>query len=213
MEVYESEREQIEAIKKWWAQNGKAVIIGAVLGFGSLIGWQQWQAAQQSAKETASAEYSALMIDLQQSNYEDVKARGARVLSDFKDSPYAVMTALAMAKVFVEEGDFALAKTYLQMAMDQTVLPEYKHVARLRMGRLLLAEDNAQQALSLVEGVYTSGFTALYDELKGDIHVALGNTDQARTAYESAMNNAEDGVDTSELQMKLDDLGGSEANS
>ena len=45
MEVYDSEREQIEAMKKWWAQNGKAIITGLVLGLAALIGWQQWSAS------------------------------------------------------------------------------------------------------------------------------------------------------------------------
>ncbi len=34
MELYDTEEEQVQAIKEWWKENGKAVIIGAVLGLG-----------------------------------------------------------------------------------------------------------------------------------------------------------------------------------
>ena len=213
MEVYETEQDQIEAIKKWWKENGKAVIIGVVLGFGSLIGWQQWQANTKAMAEGGSLEFTVLMTELQQGNYQGVKDRGARVLNSFQDTPYAVMTALALAKVYVEEGDLASAKGYLQMAMDQTSMPEYQHVARLRMARLLLAEDQPQQALALLNGVNISGFEATYDEIKGDIQAALGNSDAARQAYERALATMKQGLDPSELEMKLDDLGGSEARS
>jgi len=211
VEVYETEQDQIEAIKKWWKENGKAVVIGAILGFGSLIGYQQWQANVKTANESASQEYSTLMIQLQQGEYQSVKDIGSRVLTNFSDTSYAVMTALALAKVNVEEGNLAVAKTYLQLAIDQDKMAEYQHIARLRLGRILLAEDQAQQALTLVNGVKAAGFQAPYDELKGDIYTVLGNVDSARMSYESALESMEEGIDQSELKMKLDDLGGSEA--
>ncbi len=213
MEVYTTEQEQIDAIKKWWKENGKAVVIGAILGFGSLIGWQQWQANAKAKAEGGSLEFTVLMTDLQQGNYQGVKDRGARVLNDFQNTPYAVMTALALAKVYVDEGDLASAKSYLQRVMDQTDMPEYQQVARLRMGRLLLAEEQPQQALALLSGVDVAGFEAIYDELRGDIQVALGNRDEARQAYERALAAMTEGLDPSALKMKLDDLGGAEARS
>lgn len=211
MQAYETEQEQIEAIKKWWKENGKVIVIGAILGFGSLIGYQKWQEGIKVGAEAASQEYNTLMVQLQQGEYQDVKDIGARVLTNFSDTSYAIMTALALAKVHVEEGNLASAKTYLQMAMDQDKLTEYQHVARLRMGRLLLAEEQAQQVLSLIGGVSASGFAASYDELRGDAYAVLGDKDNARLSYESALDAMEEGIDQSELKIKIDDLGGAEA--
>ena len=42
MEGLEDEREQVEALKKWWRDNGRSVIIGLVIGFGTLIGSRLW---------------------------------------------------------------------------------------------------------------------------------------------------------------------------
>ena len=36
----ETEEQQIDAIKEWWNKNGNAVIVGAVLGIGALVGWK-----------------------------------------------------------------------------------------------------------------------------------------------------------------------------
>ncbi len=213
MEVYESEREQIDAIKKWWKENGKAVIIGAILGFGSLIGWQQWQANVQAARETASLEYDVMLVDLQNKNYLGVKDRGTRILSDFRNTPYAVLAAMSLAKVSAEAGDMASTKTYLQLVIDQDKQPQLKQAAQLRMARLLLAEGDASQALSVLKGIQVGGFGVVANELEGDIHVALGNRDQARAAFQRALNSIEPGMDAGLLQMKLDDVGGPEADS
>ncbi|MGU3844696.1 YfgM family protein, partial [Vibrio diabolicus] len=43
MELYDTEEQQVEAIKDWWKENGKAVIIGAVVGLGGLFGWRYYQ--------------------------------------------------------------------------------------------------------------------------------------------------------------------------
>ena len=213
MEVYESEREQIEAIKKWWKENGKAIVIGVILGLGSLIGWQQWQANVQAARENASLEYDVMLTDLENKNYQSVKDRGAHILSDFANTPYAPLSAMSLAKVYIEEGDFASAKTYLQVVINQDKLPQLKQVAQLRLARLLLAEGDASQALSMLDSMEIGGFVVAVNELKGDIQAALGNRDQARVAYQRALDAIEPGLDPSILKMKLDSVGGPEVNS
>lgn len=210
MEVYESEREQLDAIKKWWKQNGKAVIIGAILGFGSLFAWQQWQANQKVARESASLEYDVLLAELESGNMEAVKDRGGRILGNYPDTPYATLAALSLAKVHIEAGDLASAKSYLRQVIDQDRQPQLKTVAQLRLARLLLAEGETGQALGLVRGITTAGFDVAVNELEGDIHLANGDRDQARDAYRRALDAMEPGLDPSVLQMKLDEVGGPE---
>ncbi|ALP53616.1 hypothetical protein Tel_11000 [Candidatus Tenderia electrophaga] len=213
MEVYESERDQIDALKKWWKENGKAVIIGAILGFGSLIGWQQWQANQKAARESASLEYDVMLAELQNGNLQAVKDRGSRILAQYPDTPYAALSAMGLAKAYLAEGDRASARSYLQQVIDRNEQPQLQTVARLRLARLLLAEGEASQALTLVNGIEAGGFDLVLNELKGDIHVALGNREQAREAYQRALDAMEAGLDPSILQMKLDEVGGPEAES
>ncbi|HBT14766.1 MAG TPA: hypothetical protein DEA88_16405, partial [Erwinia persicina] len=42
MEVYSNENEQVDALKNFFAQNGKALVVGVVLGVGALLGWRYW---------------------------------------------------------------------------------------------------------------------------------------------------------------------------
>ncbi len=210
MEVYDSEREQLDALKKWWQQNGKAIVIGSILGIGTLVGWQQWQSGMQESREAASQEYGVLLDNMEKQNLQGVKESGATIMNNFAKTPYAALAALAVAKVNVEEGDTASARTHLQKVVDQKDQPQFQHVARLRLARLVLDEGEAKQALDLVKSVDVAGFASAYDELKGDIHAALGNTAEARSAYERAIAAMDAALDQSIIKMKLDDLGETE---
>ena len=37
-----TEEEQIEALKRWWDENGKQVVLAIVLTVGGYFGWQAW---------------------------------------------------------------------------------------------------------------------------------------------------------------------------
>ncbi len=58
MELYDSEEQQVEAIKDWWKENGKAVVLGVVVGLGGLFGWRYYQDSVVQAQEAASEQYS-----------------------------------------------------------------------------------------------------------------------------------------------------------
>ena len=42
MNEFVTDDEQVERIKKWWADNGSSVIAGLVIGIGGLLGWRYW---------------------------------------------------------------------------------------------------------------------------------------------------------------------------
>lgn len=210
MDVTDSEREQIESLKHWWKTYGKAIVVGAFLGLVALIGYQQWTAYTKSMGETASMEYELLMQAQAQGDDQSVRDRGARLVENYKGTPYANLAALALAKVHVDAGEYAAAKGYLRQVLDTPGLAPLEHVARLRLARLMLAEGDATGALSLLQAAQPGSFKGLYDELIGDSHVAMDNPDMARHAYEQALA-AEHHADTATLEMKLDELGGAES--
>ncbi len=212
MEVYQTEEEQIDAIKKWWRQNGASAVTGIVVGLAALVGWQQWTTYVSAQQESASMEYEMLLTELEVADYTGVQNRGSRIQSEYADTVYASLTSLALAKVKVEEEDLVGARMHLQSVMESAEPEPLRRVARLRIARLLLAEGAAAQALSMLNGVEFSGFESALAELKGDIHLAMENPTMARSAYQSALDTLQPGGDRSVLEIKLDELGGAEGN-
>ena len=43
MEIYQSEEQQVEAIKGFWKENGNSIIAGLVVGFAGFIGFNVYQ--------------------------------------------------------------------------------------------------------------------------------------------------------------------------
>ncbi len=208
MSGYETEQEQVEAIKRWWKENGTAIVFGLAIGAAALVGWNMWSDHTRNQQESASMAYQQLMTPLAEEKNDIVLERAERLKSDYSDSPYAVLAAMAAAKASVNKNDLEAAQTQLQWALDRSEDRGMQHVIRLRLARLLIATDKNDDALLLLDKVSdTEGFTAEYDELKGDIYIATGKVELARTAYKKALAEGEGLSSRPFLQMKLDDLG------
>ncbi len=206
--AYETEQEQVDAIKKWWQSNGTAIVAGLAIGAAALFGWNMWTDNTRNQQEAASTAYQQLMDTLADKENDIVLERVERLKSDYADSPYAVLAAMAAAKANVNKNDLEAAQTQLQWALDHSSDVGIQHIVRLRLARLLIATDKSEGALSLLEKVTnTASFTADYDELKGDIYIATGEVGLARTAYKKALAEGENSPNSRFLQMKLDELG------
>ena len=78
MSTYQTEEEQVEAIKKWWKENGKSVIGGIVLGFAIIGGWKGWQGYQQNQGEAASQVYDAMRQAAHSAKFDKALEDGKR---------------------------------------------------------------------------------------------------------------------------------------
>lgn len=205
VEVYESEEAQVEALKAWWKENGTAVIVGAVLGFSILGGWNFWQAQQHQQAEQASTLYSELLNEVQTNQVEAAKNTSQSLINAHDDLAYADYARLIQSKLEIDAGDFVVAKELLTTQMQDSDL-ELQNVARIRLVRLMLANSEYEQGLQLISEVNlanSGSFDAIYDELTGDLYVALDRLGEARTAYEKVLRS---GQASPLLQFKLDDI-------
>jgi predicted negative regulator of RcsB-dependent stress response len=212
VDVYSSEQEQIEALKKWWKDNGTAVIAGLAIGCGGLFGWQYWQGQRIAEAEAVSKGFQQLMSLIVDERHDDARYTGERIMAQFADNGYAVLTAFTLARLAVENDDPDTAMTHLQWVLDHTDRAEFEHLARLRLARLRLARGELDAAWALTEEG-AGGDKASLHELKGDILLARGDLAAARKEYQRgiALLEAVQG-DSALLELKLDDLGiGAEA--
>jgi predicted negative regulator of RcsB-dependent stress response len=212
MEGLEDEREQLEALKKWWRDNGRSVIVGLVIGFGALVGSRLWVNYTEKMAVAASQEFDQLRTELNDKNFDAVDTRANYIITNFARTPYAVLAALALARVNVEQGDLASARARLQWAQKHADEPELAEIARLRLAQVTFAEGSSAAALDVLGGDDPAAFAGAYQELRGDIYASMGQADKARAAYQAAIQTRPAGLDTHILDMKLDDLAAADAN-
>ena len=206
--------EQGERVKSWLRENGSAIVMGLVLAFGLMFGFKQWQAWQTSKRQQASAEYQVLSSLISENNMDAAVTNYQVLKSDFPKSAYTPMAALIMAKARMSAGQTDLAIADLKFAMEHGQPEPLKVIARERLARLQLSQGNADEALKLIDSAPSSvGFEAQFAEIRGDVHAARGETDQAVENYQAALDALEEGVGNRDLlTMKIQALTASVEN-
>ena len=129
-------------------------------------------------------------------------------MQDYEATPYAGKAALLLARARFDAKDMAGTRQHLEWAMQNATEVSVQHSARLRLGRLLLDQGDAEAALALVKIKETDGFVSEYEELKGDALLAKGDRQAARRAYQAALAALARGSSYAQaLGMKRDNLG------
>ncbi len=184
MERFETEEQQVEALKGFWKQYGLSIVGGAVLGLGGLWGWNSYQANQLHTQELASAAYEKVLNAADQQQSFD--AAVAEFNESYSNSAYGALIALLQAYESVDMGELEQAAVALNSAVAQ-LDNSIKPLAQLRLARVQLALDQLDVALATVNGITNAAYQAQQQELKGDILFAQGNLAEARVAYEAAL--------------------------
>ena len=209
MEIYETEEAQVEALKRWWKENGQSTIIGLVFGVAIILGWNFWQEHKRNQAEQASSIYSELLQALTADKQDSVLKLAERLKAEYPKTEYADYGQLILAKSKIQQGDLVQAKAILT-DVGTSSSPELSNVAKIRLVRLMLANGEYEQGLALINAIdpaTSTSFSGNYDELVGDLYVALDRLDQARSSYQKAL---ESGYRSALLQIKIDDLTASE---
>lgn len=204
MELYETEEQQVEALQKWWKENATSAMVGLGIGIAAILGWNYWQEQKKEQMGKASAVYDQLLKNVVENKTAEIDTVAGKLKTEFGSTEYATYSVLMQAKTKVEAGDLASAKELLQSLANQS--NDLSQLAKLRLVRLYLATGEFEKGLQLVGQVdpkKAAGFEGNYDELVGDLYVALDRIDEARTAYEKAIR---EGYNSPLLQFKLDDL-------
>ncbi len=202
VELYDTEEQQVEAIKDWWKENGKAVIFGAVIGLGGLFGWRYYQDSTIAAQEAASESYTKTIEQLAATG-ADAEAQVQSFIDANGETEYAVLASLQLAKVQVEANQLDAAIEQLQWASTASKDQALQAVINYRLARLQSEQGKFDAAVAQLDKITDEGWAGRVDELKGDILLRKGDAEGAYAAYTEA----QQAGDASEaLQMKLDDL-------
>lgn len=205
MELEQTEQEQVEALQKWWRENWLSLVGGLVLGLGGILGWQYWGEAQQQNAAAASESYEAIKTKIVINRLDAARADITKLADEHSGSPYVTQARLALAQAQAEGEDWAAAEQTLRTALADTDDKALAGLIRLRLARSLWAQGKADAAMSELNAE-AGAYTPVYQDLKGDIALAQGDTDTARSAYEQALASDAQFIDRNAIQRKLDAL-------
>jgi predicted negative regulator of RcsB-dependent stress response len=204
VEIYQTEEQQVDAMKKYWQDNGNAIIAGLVIGFSAFIGYNFYKDAQLEQELSTSESYQITQELVGKDEQAYTKA-GEKFIAENGESSYASLTALALAKESANHKDWPQVEKYLATAIAKATDAGIKGIATLRLARVQIQLDQIEKALVTLSSPLPESFKATVEEIKGDAYLKQDKKDLARNAYQAALN-VNDQAGNSALQIKLDDL-------
>ena len=204
MEIYNNDEQQAEAIKEWWKENGKAILVGATLGLVGMFGWRYFNEYRQGQMEQGAIAYEAIIKQLD-ADHEKAFAPVAAFVKEHSGDSYGDLAALQLAAAAVKAGKLDLAVEQLQQVADKGNSDAVKPVAAIRLARVLIEQGKFEEAGKRLDGLKQESYLAIVAEVRGDLFSKQGDKSKALAAYQQAATASGDKVGP-ELQMKLDEL-------
>ena len=206
MNDLQSEKEQIEEIRAWWAEYGRYVIAGVVIAVALMVGFNQYKSNKLAAELEASALFESLAGHVFEGDVDDAELVADELANNYANTSYAAQSKLAMARLYMDKSRDQDAADVLQELLAMRGNGALRHVGRLRLARVLLYQDKPQEVIDLLVGQDNKAFEGLYAEALGDAFAALGQVEAAGESYRIALADTSQTVNRGLVQMKLIDL-------
>jgi len=211
---FKTEEEQVEAIKKWWSENGTSLLLSIVVVAGGWLGWNTYQDNVRATGEAASAVYSQLVEKAAQPAAQqtdvlksEMIALAEQLKKDYSDTVYSQFGGLFLARFAADNGDFDSAAKELNAVISAAEDGPVKLTAQVRLANILVQLEKYDDALALVPAQPDAAYAAQFNEVKGDALFRKGDLAAAHEAYVAAKAAAqESGINTQLLQRKIDSL-------
>ena len=207
MDDYLSEKEQWEWLKGWLKENSPWILGG--VGIGALIvwGWFWWGDRTDRLALEASARYAQVADALTRGDKTRAQSLTTDLEKDYASSPYVDQAHLLLARTAIDAGELDKGAGILRSVMEKTKDQQLALVARMRLARVQLAQNQADAALATLAAVDPGAFKPRFEEVRGDVLYAKGDKPAALAAYRAAREeSAKQGADTQLLDLKIDDL-------
>jgi predicted negative regulator of RcsB-dependent stress response len=209
MSDYLTEAQQVEALKNFWKENGFTIVASIVLAIAIVTGMRFYRSYVRTRAEHASVVYQHMITSDVENNVADAETQAALLIKDYSRTPYSKLAALMLAKQLVNAKKYDDAINQLNWVIKHTNNHSFADIARIRLARVYLEQNKANDALKSVEKIKDKAYQGLSEEMQGDAFVQLNQLDQARTAYQAALKEYQDAnISRPFLEMKMNDLPG-----
>ena len=205
-EDYLTDDEQLEHVKRVVAENWVWVAGGVVLGAALIFGYRYYESYVNDRALRAAAQFEELSSALARDDQGKVRQVADGLIKQYPTSPYADQAQLVLARLSVDGGKPADAIAPLTQVMANSKDAELRHIARLRLARVLTALGKPDDAIKTLADDTWGAFAGQAHEVRGDAFYAKHDIQGAVKEYQAALGAGDAGSDSSLLQLKIADL-------
>lgn len=187
MSAYISEQDQIQLIKDWWKKYGVSIVLGIIIALAGSYALRYWQQYNENYLQQASVVYEQMLIAKASQKTDDFNQSVQQLTQKYSRSPYAALANLALANQAISQHQLDQAIKPLMWVSEHAKDHNLQQIADIRLARVLLAQQQPQQALPYLDKVDDAAFAPLIAALRGDAYSALGDKTKARDAYQQSL--------------------------
>lgn len=205
MDNLSDDHEREEAVRKWWHEHWKPIVLGIAITLLGLVGLRQYQAYQLEQHQATALEVYLLQNQLNTRGIAAIDSADAFLKEH--DDVFGSILALDMARVQIGAGSYEKAADYVVFAQKNggdLIAPQ----ASLVLARIQCQNKDYDAALATIDALKSEAYKSDAAEVKGDILLAKGDKKGAHDAYALAIKYKQDAnlQISNLLQMKFDNL-------
>ena len=136
VDEYLSDEERLEMAKKWWLENYKSILAGAIIAAAVVGGWRYWQYRTLVRSQTAAVLFDQLAQSMAKQDKDGATKVGNVLMDKYSDTPYAAHAALAIAQLQSSTGKPADGEQSLDWVIKNGKDEGLKLLARLRLAQI-----------------------------------------------------------------------------
>jgi len=204
VEVYSNENEQVDALRRFFANNGKALAVGVIIGIAALGGWRYWASHEDSSSKAVSAQYQQVTTAMKADQPATLDA-AAKFASE-NSNTYGALAAMDVAKQYVDASQLDKAASLLENGLKNTKDANLQAVINLRLARIQLQQNQADAALKTLDAVKGDGWTAIVADIRGEALLSKGDKQGARAAWSKGVDSDASPALKQMMQMKMNNL-------
>jgi len=199
-----NENDQVEALKSFFAENGKALAIGVVLGIGALVGWRYWTSHQAESAREASLAYQTAVTAISADKPQTLTA--VEKFAAENQNTYGALASLEAAQQYVDKNDLAKAEANLQQGLKNTSDENLQALINLRLARIQVQQKQTDAALKTLDAIKGEGWVAIVADLRGEALLSKGDKQGARDAWSKGVESNSSPALREMMQMKINNL-------
>lgn len=204
MEIYDNERDQLDALKQFFIKYGKTIAVIIAIVAAVIFFWHDRNDSQAENARNSSLAYENISEKLTTGDKQAISS--AEKFATDNQSSYGVLTSLKLAQQFIADQQPEKAAMQLQQALGKTKDDNLRALITLRLARIQIQQKQPDVALNTLDAIKINGWSALIADLRGDALLSKGDKQGARDAWSHALQNPLPSDLRNILQMKINNL-------
>ncbi len=204
-----TEEENTEFLSSLWDKYKYLILLSLVLLGAGIFGWESWSQNRLSNLQDSADMYESFINSLNDDDL-DQHVLANQIIKKYPNTLYADLVTFHLAKISVEEEDLSKAEEHLMWILQRhdskwrSGFDPIEATARLRLARVLIANDNSNKALEIINE--SESMSSSLHEVKGDAEEKLGLYAEAKLSYLKALEANQSQSVEAILKMKLANL-------